>query len=126
MLYNLTTTCNVAITWFLHNQMQANPEKFQFLVLSPFQNEADFQYILDLPGTQLQSVQQAPLLGVTIDNQLKFNSHVKGIIKKCNFHLQTLKRLSKSMDTKAKLTTFWSFIASNFSYCCHIWMFYGH
>ncbi len=51
--------------------MQANPEKFQFLVLSPFQNEAKFQYILDLPGTQLQSVLQAPLLGVIIDTQLK-------------------------------------------------------
>ncbi len=51
MLNNLTTACNVAITWFLNNQMQADPEKFQFLVLSPFQNEANFQYILDLPGT---------------------------------------------------------------------------
>ena len=103
--------------------MQANPDKFQFLVLSPFQNEASFQYVLDLPGTQLLSVQQAPLLGVTIDNQLKFNSHVKNIVKKCNFQLQTLKRLSKSMDARAKLTILRSFIASNFSYCCHIWFF---
>ncbi len=103
--------------------MQANPDKFQFLVLSPFQKEADFQYVLDLPGTQLQSVQQAPLLGVLIDNQLKFNSHVLNIIKKCNFQLQTLKRLSKSMGTTAKLTILRSFIASNFSYCCHIWFF---
>ena len=68
--------------------MQANPEKFQFLVLSPFQKEADFQYVLDLPGTQLHSVQQATLLGIIIDNQLKFNSHVSNIIKKCNFQLQ--------------------------------------
>ena len=89
MLNNLKTACNVAITWFLNNQMQVNPDKFQFLVLSPFQKEADFQYVLDLPGTQLQSVQQAPLLGVLIDNQLKFNSHVLNIIKKCNFQLQT-------------------------------------
>ncbi len=76
MLNNLKTACNVAITWFCNNQMQANPEKSQFLVLSPFQDEVNYQYILDLPGTQLQSVTQAPLLGVLIDNQLKFNSHV--------------------------------------------------
>ncbi len=74
MLNNLKTACNVAITWFCNNQMQANPEKSQFLVLSPFQDEVNYQYILDLPGTQLQSVTQAPLLGVLIDNQLKFNS----------------------------------------------------
>ncbi len=123
MLNNLKTACNVAITWFVNNQMQANPEKFQFLVLSPFQNEAKFQYILDLPGTQLQSVLQAPLLGVIIDNELKFNSHVSNIANKCNFQLQTLKRLSKSMGAAPKLTILRSFIASNFSYCCHIWCF---
>ncbi len=38
MLQNLQTACNVAITWFDQNLMQANPEKFHFLVLSPFQS----------------------------------------------------------------------------------------
>ncbi len=123
MLNNLKAACNVTITWFFHNQMQANPEKFQFLVLSPFQNEAKFQYILDLPDTQLQVVLQAPLLGVIIDNKLKFNSHVSNIASKCNFHLQTLKRLSKSMGAPSKLTILRSFFASNFSYSCHIWCF---
>ncbi len=123
MLNNLKTACNIAIKWFLDNQMQANPDKFQFLVLSPFRDEAKFQYVLDLPGTQLNSVLQAPLLGILIDNQLTFNAHVLNIINKCNFQIQTLKRLSKSMGTKAKLTIFRSFIASNFSYCCHIWYF---
>ena len=64
-----------------------------------------------------------PFNGLHISHYQKFNSHVKNIIKKCNFQLQTLKRLSKSMDTKAKLTILRSFIASNFSYCCHIWIF---
>ncbi len=32
-------------------------------------------------------------------------------------------RLASFMDTRTKLTIFKSFIASNFSYCCHIWYF---
>ncbi len=48
---------------------------------------------------------------------------MSNIVKKCNFQLQTLKRLSNFMGAKAKLTIFRSFIASNFSYCCHIWYF---
>ncbi len=123
MLNNLKSACEVAIQWFRDNQMQAIPDKFQFLVLSPFEKEASFQHTLDLPGTQLLSVQCAPLLGILIDNQLRFNLHVANIIKKCNFQLRTLKRLSRFMDTKTKLTIFKSFIASNFSYCCHIWYF---
>ncbi len=123
MLQNLQKACNVAITWFDHNLMQANPEKFHFLVLSPFQKEAKHQHTLDLPGVQLNSVTEAPLLGITIDNQLKFNTHVKAVCKKVNFQLFTLKRMSWYMDVSTKLTIFKSFIASNFSYCCHIWFF---
>ena len=114
------TACDVAITWFDHNLMQANPEKFHFLVLSPFQGEAKHQHVLDLPGVQLNSVTEAPLLGITIDNELKFNTHVKAVCKKVNFQLFTLKRMSWYMDVSTKLTIFKSFIASNFSYCCHI------
>ncbi len=123
MLKNLQTACNVAITWFDHNLMQANPEKFHFMVLSPFQKEANHQHVLDLPGVQLTSVTQAPLLGIIIDNELKFNAHVSVVIKKVNFQLSTLKRMSYYMDARTKLTIFKSFIASNFSYCCHIWYF---
>ena len=72
---------------------------------------------------QLHSVTQAPLLGILIDNKLKFNAHVVIVIKKVNFQLLTLKRMSRYMDTSTKLTIFKSFIASNFSYCCHIWYF---
>ncbi len=85
MLKNLQTACKVAITWFDHNLTQANPEKFHFLVLSPFQKEAKHQNILDLPGVQLTSVTQAPLLGIIIDNELKFNAHVSVLCKKVNF-----------------------------------------
>ncbi len=70
MLHNLQTACNVAITWFDQNLMQKNPEKFHFLVLSPFQEEAKHQYILDLPGVQLNSVTQAPLLDMIFQHPM--------------------------------------------------------
>ncbi len=123
MLSNLKTASNVAITWFSDNLMQANPEKFQFLVLSPFRGEAKDVNTLDLTCTTLVSVTQAPLLGIIIDNELKFNAHVLIMCHKCSFQLLTLKRLANFMDTRTKLTIFKSFIASNFSYCCHIWYF---
>ena len=123
MLTNLKSACSFAITWFGDNLMQANPDKFQFLVLSPFQKEAKQVNSLDLPGTRLISVTQAPLLGIIIDNELKFNAHVSRLCQMCNFQLKTLKRLSRLMDTATKLTIFRSFIASNFSFCCHIWYF---
>ncbi len=103
--------------------MQANPDKFQFMVLSPFKKEAGVKYTLNIGNVQLHSGTQAPLLGILFDNELTFHAHVRFLCKKCNFQLLTLKRLSKLMDASTKLTIFKSLIASNFTYCCHIWYF---
>ena len=94
------------------------------MVLTPFQKEVkDLRVSLDLGSVQLTNVTQAPLLGILIDSQLNFNAHVLGLVKKANFQLLTLKRLSNSMDATTKLTILKSFIRSNFTYCCHIWSF---
>ncbi len=123
MLSNLRVACQIAIQWFDDNLMQANPEKFQFMVLSPFQKEARDHNTLDIGPVTLTSVIQAPLLGIIFDTELTFNAHVLGLRNKASFQLLTLKRLSTFMDVKTKLTILQSFIRSNFTYCCHIWYF---
>ena len=62
MLSNLKIACNIAIQWFEDNMMQANPDKFQFMVLSPFKKEAGVKYTLNIGNVQLHSGTQAPLL----------------------------------------------------------------
>ncbi len=123
MLSNLKVASQIAIQWFDDNLMQANPEKFQFMVLSPFQKEYNDHYTLDLGPVTLTSVTQAPLLGILFDTQLSFNAHVLSLCNKPNFQLLTLKRLANSMDVCTKLSILQSFIRSNFTYCCHIWYF---
>ncbi len=124
MLSNLKIASQIAIQWFDDNLMQANPEKFQFMVFSPFRKkDKDATYALDLGSVKLTNVAQAPLLGVLFDRNLSFNAHVLSLCKKANFQLLTLKRLARSMDTQTKLTILKSFIRSNFTYCCHIWYF---
>ncbi len=103
--------------------MQANPEKFQFMVLSPFEKEVKDQFTLDIGPVILTSVMQAPLLGILFDTQLSFNAHVLSLCNKANFQLLTLKRLAHSMDASTKLSILQFFIRSNFTYCCHIWYF---
>ncbi len=124
MLSNLRIASQIAIQWFDDNLMQANPEKFQFMVLSPYRRkDKNAMYTLELGSITLTNVTQAPLLGVLIDQYLTFNAHVMGLCKKANFQLLTLKRLAYSMGAESKLTILKSFIRSNFSYCCHIWYF---
>ena len=52
--------------WFTKNGMQANPEKFRFILLSPSPVEKQVLELLD--GTTLISEAAVTVLGVTIDS----------------------------------------------------------
>ena len=61
--------------------MVASPSKFQamFLGLKKNQNLA-----LEINGNVIANSEEVKLLGVTIDSQLHFKSHVKGLCVKAN------------------------------------------
>ena len=63
------------------------------------------------------------LLGVTIDNNFKFNTHLNDICKKAGAKVTALTRLAKIMPFKKKRTLMNAFIESQFSYCPLVWMF---
>ncbi len=106
-----------AIDWFDENHMQANPVKFQFMHTS--KNE-DVEF--ECRNIKIESEESVKLLGINIDNRLKFTQHVSNIIRKCGFQLNTLQRQSKLLNTKAKLMIFYSFIQANLNYCPLIWI----
>ena len=65
------------------------------------------------------------LLGVSIENALKFDKHVLNIIKKANSKLSALSRLTKFMTLQKKRTLYKAFVESQFKYCALTWMFHG-
>ena len=66
------------------------------------------------------------LLGVSIDNELKFDKHVLNIIKKANSKLSALSRLTKFMNLQKKGTLHKVFVESQFKYCSLTWILHGH
>ena len=63
------------------------------------------------------------LLGVTFDNELKFDKYVAEICTKANRKLIVLLRLFKFLCLDKRRTLFKSFIEAQFKYCPLIWMF---
>ena len=113
----------IAIKWFSDNGMQANPEKFQFMVIS--RSDPGIQEIV-LPGNIIiKSETHVKLLGVLIDQQLNFTAHVSGLCKKAAKQLNALSRISGYIDTNSRHIIYKSFIASNFNYCPIVWHFCG-
>ena len=66
VLYNLRHDGRKAIEWFAKNGMQANPDKFHFMLFSPTPSEQQALQLCD--GTHLMSETEVTVLGVTIDD----------------------------------------------------------
>jgi len=114
---------DIALKWFHDNGMQANPGKFQFMVLSP--EEIGTQR-LELDGNNvLESVECVKALGILIDDTLKFSQHVSGMCARAGRQLNALARISRYLDLKSRTIIYNSFILSNFTYCPLTWHFCG-
>ena len=106
-LFNLKHDGRNAIDWFTKNDMQANPDKFHFMLLSPSPVE---KQVLELcGGTTLISETAVIILGVTIDDNLSFNEHISACCTKAPRQLNTLARIAKYLDVRSRWTIYNSF-----------------
>ena len=61
-------------------------------------------------------------LGITIDNQLKFQEHYQNVVKKLRTGLNGLILSKNILDYKAKLIVYHSLIHSHINYCPLVWL----
>ena len=120
VLSSLQYDCNRAIEWFTNNGMKANPDRFQFMILSS-SSLAPVELILD-NSTCIIPQDCVKVLGITIDKQLNINEHISLCCTKAARQLNAFARISNYLNLNSRRAIHHSFIASNFSYCplvCH-------
>ena len=76
------------LDWFKNNSMKDNPGKLQFMVLG-VKNVAPFS--LNVNGKIIPCSNEVKLLGITVDNQLKFKKHIDELCKKAPYKLHVLR-----------------------------------
>ena len=103
--------------------MKVNPDKFQAIAIGKYTQSKNISFNLNGNGNNIKTEDEVKLLGVTIDYELKFNSHITNICRKAFRQLNALKRMGKYLNRLGKLTIYHSFILSNFNYCPVIWHF---
>ena len=123
VLSSQQSDCNRAIEWFTNNGMKANPDKFQFMILSS-SSLAPVELVLD-NSTCIISQDCVKVLGITIDKQWNFNEHISLCWTKAARQLNAFARISKYLNQNYRQAIHHSFIASNFSYCPLVWHFCG-
>ena len=106
--------------WFKLNSFKLNDDKSHLLVSN---HTSDVN--INIGGYTITCSASEKLLGVCIDNTLKFEEHISSLCKKANQKLHALARISNYMSSAKLKMLMKSFVTSQFSYCPLVWMFHS-
>ena len=102
--------------------MKANPGKFEFMVLGV---KNIVQFTISVNSKIILCSNKVKLLGITIDNELKFKKHIEDLCKKASYKLHALRRIRGYLTVEKARILANAFIDSQFNYAPLIWMFAG-
>ena len=120
VLERLETDALVLSRWFPENFMKLNEGKCHLLTFGTKQDDIK----ITIGEAIVEESSEERLLGVTIDKNLNFKSHVSNLCKRASQKMHALARVSPFMDPDKLRLLMNSFIKSQFSYCPLIWMFH--
>ncbi|KAK3567195.1 hypothetical protein QTP86_012679 [Hemibagrus guttatus] len=111
------STCLADISsWMTAHQLKLNPSKTELLIIpgdpSPAQDLA-----ISLSNSMISPTASARNLGVTMDNQLSFSSHVTNVTRSCRFLLYNIRRIRPFLSTQATQVLVQSLVISRLDYC---------
>ncbi|KAK3542234.1 hypothetical protein QTP86_021394 [Hemibagrus guttatus] len=103
-------------SWMTAHQLKLNPSKTELLIIpgdpSPAQDLA-----ITLSNSMISPTASARNLGVTMDNQLSFSSHVTNVTRSCRFLLYNIRRIRPFLSTQATQVLVQSLVISKLDYC---------
>ena len=121
IIINLEDDLTTLLKWFAKNGMVANPKKFPLMFLRL--NSSHRGLRLNIEGNKVSTTDCVKLLGVEIDNKLKFVMHVKTLCSKVNKKINAFSKLNTFISRDQALLICNAVILLNFNYCPLIWMF---
>ena len=85
------------------------------------QNTVNEAFVYD--NIEMKNSKEEKILGVIINNLLRFKSHAKNLSKKASQKIWALSRLINYLNNSKKKMIFNALLKSQFSYCPLVWMF---
>ena len=105
--------------------MALNPTKTKCMLMATRQKHQKKQLPLNLKfeTTPVEQVSKHRLLGVTVDEELKWQTHINNICRTVSRNIFLLSKLSQIVSQKSKLVFFFAHIMSHMNcFKCMGWM----
>ncbi len=95
------------------------------MLLKKYTNKESVPKFIEIHGTEIKCEKEVTLLGITIDEKLRFDTHINNLCKKPARQINVLYRFKGIFDLKERERFYNTFILSNLNYCPIIWHFCG-
>lgn len=105
--------------WFCTNGLQLNLSKTQVIRFGSYGGE--FTELLLDSSEPVQLEDNVKFLGLYIDKNLRWTSHVEYLLKKLNKYCYLLWNLAQQAPRQVVLTVYFAYVFSNLNYCIEIW-----
>ena len=99
--------------WLEDNYLSINATKTQAMIVG----KSNYNYELTLKSNNILTIDELKLLGVTIDNNLTFSSHIKLVLSKIHAKIAALRRIRNFIDSDTAVKLYKSYILPHFDYC---------
>ena len=111
LVKKLEENSDLAVNWFQNNQIKLNTEKCHLLM-----SGSKYEHLWTQIGKEkILDDNEVKLLGITIDNSLKFDTHIN--------KSYVLSRMRNILNIEQRRRIFKLLFESQFKYCLLIWMF---
>ena len=114
---NLEQSLPIHSKWLSDNYMKVRADKSHLLV------SANVRATAKIDNNYIESEKEQVLLGIKIDSNLTFESHINNISKRISQKLNVLARVLPYRNIEKRRIIMKSFVCSQFVYCPLIWMF---
>ena len=108
--------------WFQDNAMQLNGDKCKLMMISSKPNNIE-KCSINVNQQIIKEEDKVKLLGITIDNQLKFDSHIKNMCKEAGKKINALARIAPYLNENKRKLLMKTFVLTFFNYCPLVWMY---
>ena len=116
---SLTNCVDSLTSWCLQNYMVINAEKTEAMLVSSANQLKlyDRSHPINVAKTSIVMKDTVKILGVTLDSQLSFDSHVTAVSQSCNFHIRALRHIRPMLSVASANQLACSIVASRLDYC---------
>lgn len=107
--------------WFYNNLLTFNVAKTKFMLITQRNLRTNDFATISLNGTEVERVYQHKYLGLMIDSSLSWKPHIELIKSKVRPFLAVLRRCHYLLDTRTRLSLYYSHIHSHLMYMISVW-----